>query len=255
MTEESAHRVAGAGSGRKLLQTLLCFTEAHPTWTVADLAAELGLATTSTYRYVALLREVGLLDRASGKSYRVTDLALNLGRACEAARAPLTEAALPVITRVRDEIDETVLIARSGGEAAYCVERAESRRPVRLQFDKGQPMPLHAGSMSRILLASMSRAERASILAGILPGLSPARAALLSDEELDRTHLRGWTESFEEVDEGIWGTAAAITSHGAVVASIGTAAPMFRTDQTRRDRMIELIRAAASEISLTLSAD
>ena len=245
----SHNKVSGAGSSRKLLSALLCFTEERPTWTVADLATELDLSVTSTYRYVALLREVGLLDSAAQNSYRVTDLVLSLARACEAAQAPLAEIGLPIMTRVRDEIDETVLIARRGGDAAYCVDRVESRRPVRLQFDKGQAMSLHAGSLSRILLASMSRSERGAHLTAILPTLNSARTTMLTDDALDRTQADGWTESFEEVDEGIWGCAAAITSHGAVVASIGTAAPIFRSDQARRDRMIELIRGAAAEIS------
>ena len=245
-------KVSGAESSRKLLSTLLCFTPDRPTWTVADLAAELDLSVTSTYRYVALLREVGLLDAAANNAYRVTDLVMSLAAACEAAQAPLAEVGLPVMTRVRDEIDETVLIARRGGDAAYCVDRVESRRPVRLQFDKGQAMSLHAGSLARILLAAMSRAERARYLGPILEALPPARAVMLSDEALDRTHADGWTESFEEIDEGIWGCSAAISAHGSVIASIGTAAPIFRADEARRERMIERIRSAAAEISAQL---
>ncbi|GGL40117.1 IclR family transcriptional regulator [Nocardia jinanensis] len=244
------NKVSGAGSSRKLLSALLCFTEERPTWTVTDLASELDLSVTSTYRYVALLREVGLLDSASQNAYRVTDRVLSLAGACEAAQAPLAEIALPVMTRVRDEIDETVLVARRGGAAAYCVDRVESRRPVRLQFDRGQAMSLHAGSLARMLLASMSTSERARYLEPVLATLSAARTAMLTDEVLDHAHAVGWTESFEEVDEGIWGCAAAITSQGAVIASVGTAAPIFRSDQACRDRMIELIRQAAKEISV-----
>lgn len=248
-TPQGEHRVTGAESSRKLLSTLLCFTETRPTWTVAELAKEMELSVTSTYRYVGLLREVGLLDGAANNAYRVTDLVLGLGRACEAARAPLAEIALPIMTEVRDQIDETVLVARRGGAFAYCVDRVESRRPVRLQFDQGQAMSLHAGSMARVLLAAMNRTERAGYLGPVLPTLPAASAALLSDDALDRTHADGWTESFEEIDEGIWGTAAAIVSNGSVIASIGTAAPIFRSDQGRRDTMIRLMREAAADIS------
>lgn len=249
---EAAHRVSGASSSRKLLHTLLCFTEDRPTWSVADLATELGLSTTSTYRYVGLLREVGLLDSATGNTYRVTDLVLGLARASEAAQAPLADVALPVMTRLRDEIGETVLVARRGGGAAYCVERVESLRPVRLQFDRGQAMDLHAGSLSRILLSAMPRSERRRYVEGVRAGLPRERRDLLTDEALDRTFADGWTESFEEVDEGIWGCAAAIRIGDGIVAAVGTAAPVFRTDDARRAHVIERVREAAHEITAGL---
>lgn len=250
---ENAGRVAGASSGRKLLNTLLLFTEDQPTWSVGDLAAELSLSTTTTYRYVGLLREVGLLDHGPHNTYRVTDRAFGLSRACEAAQAPLTEIALPVMTRLRDDIGETVLVARRGGTAAYCVDRVESMRPVRLQFDRGQAMDLHAGSLSRILLSAMPTAERSRYVDSISDGLSPEHLETLTPEALARTHAEGWTESFEEVDEGIWGCAAAIRIGDSVVAAIGTAAPVFRTDAAARATIIEKVRDAGQRISASLS--
>lgn len=250
---EHAPRVSGASSSRKLLHALLLFTTDRPTWTVADIATELGLSTTSAYRYVGLLREVGLLDNAPANTYRVTDLVLGLADACEAAQAPLAETALPIMTRLRDEIGETVLIARRGGDAAYCAERVESLRPVRLQFDRGQAMDLHAGSLSRVLLSAMPEADRRRYVAGVEASLGAERRALLTPDALDLTAAAGWTQSFEEVDEGIWGCAAAIRIGESVVAAIGTAAPVYRTDEDRRITIIDQVREAARRISAAMS--
>lgn len=246
-------RVQGASSSRKLLHALLLFTEERPTWTVADLADELQLSVTSTYRYVGLLREVGLLDSAAGKSYRVTDLALSLARAAEAARGNLAEVSLPVMTRLRDAFDETVLVARRGGQAAYCVDRVESRRPVRLQFDQGQAMDLHSGALARVLLAAMPASERQRYVERVLPALPAERAALLDTDTLETIQQDGWVQSFEEIDEGIWGCAAAIRIGGQVVAAIGTAGPVYRSDESRRAEILALVRAAADEISTALA--
>ncbi|QCX28000.1 IclR family transcriptional regulator [Nocardioides jishulii] len=251
-SNDAAPRVHGASSSRKLLHMLLCFTEQRPTWTVAELAAELQLSVTSAYRYLALLREVGLLDSAGDKAYRVTDLSHGLARACDAAQVPLADVALPVMTRMREQIDETVLVARRGGNSAYCVDRVESRRPVRLQFDPGQAMDLHAGSLSRILLAAMPATERRRYVESVLASLPAERAASLAPGALDATHARGWTESFEEVDEGIWGCAAAIHLGDQVVGALGTAAPVYRTDEARRAEIIDLVRRGAEEISAGL---
>lgn len=248
----SAPRVRGASSSRKLLHMLLLFSEDQPTWTVAELAAELDLSVTSAYRYLGLLREVGLLDSASGKSYRVTDLAVGLARAAEAAQGPLAEVSLPVMERLRAAFDETVLVARRGGQAAYCVDRVESRRPVRLQFDQGQAMDLHSGALARVLLSAMPGAERRRYVERVLPTLPSDRAQLLLPETLATIHREGWVQSFEEIDEGIWGCAAAIRVGDQVVAAIGTAAPVYRTDEARRTEIIGLVRAAADEIGAAL---
>ena len=250
---EDAHRVAGANSSRKLLQVLLCFSEHRPAWTVAELAAELQLSTTTAYRYVGLLREVGLMDRTADNAYRITDLAHRLAGAADAAQTPLGPVALPIITRLRDEIDETVLVARRTGDVVHCLERVESRRPVRLQFDRGQAMDLHAGSLSRVLLAAMPVAERTRHVDSLRGDLPSERLAALTPQALDTTLLRGWTESFEEVDEGIWGCAAAVLHEGQVVAALGTAAPVFRTDDARRTYVIDLVRRAADEVSAALA--
>jgi DNA-binding IclR family transcriptional regulator len=245
-------KVPGAESSRKLLQLLLSFTVSHPTWTVADLSSALSMPPSMVYRYVGLLREVGLLDSAGGKSYRVTDLAQSLAEAASVARAPLAEVSLPFMTAVRDEIDETVLVSRRSGWYSYCVERVESHQPVRLQFERGQAMSLHAGSMSRILLAAMDESERAAYFSRFSDVLDPERMGRLSSEALDEIAERGFTESFEEVDEGIWGVAAAITVGGEVVASIGTAGPIYRVDEAQRARTTGLIVDAATRISARL---
>src|SRR5690606_2684690 len=132
------------------------------------------------------------------------------------------EVARPVMTRLRDEIGETVLIARRAGTSAYCVERVESLKPVRLQFDPGQAMDLHAGSVARILLSAMPAAERRRYVEGISAELPGAHLTMLTDSALDETAAAGWTESFDEIDEGIWGCASAIHLDGTTVAAIGT---------------------------------
>jgi DNA-binding IclR family transcriptional regulator len=256
MAAESAEpkRVPGAESGRKLLQLLLSFTVEHPTWTVADLSNALSMPQSMVYRYVALLREVGLLDSAAGKSYRVTDLAQSLAEAASVARAPLSEISLPYMTAVRDEIDETVLVARRSGWYSYCVERVESRQPVRLQFERGQAMSLHSGSMSRILFAAMNPAERASYFSRFPEVLDSPNMDRLGEDALRELARRGYTESFEEIDEGIWGVAAAIIVDGEVIASIGTAGPIYRVDEAQRVRTTQLIIDAAAKISAGLQA-
>ena len=232
-----------------MLSALLCFSVQKPHWTVAELSEALSVSMPTMYRYVALLREVGLLEPSDSNAYRVSERVIALAHAAQQGRSSLEDIAIPVLTRIRDRVDETVLVARRSRNSAYCVERVESRKPVRLQFHRGQPMSLHLGSMARILLANMPKAERDTYLASVASGLPSRNAELLSEESLRRVAESGFTQSFEEVDEGIWGAAAAIQRGGQVVAAIGVAAPIYRLNESLRERIIGEVRSGAAELS------
>jgi DNA-binding IclR family transcriptional regulator len=232
------------------MYVLLSFSEARPTWSVAELSHELELTQSAVYRYIGLLREVGLVDQAPGNRYRLSERTAALAAAANAARAPLGEIALPVVNRLRETIDETVLVARRIGWHAFTVARAESRKPVRLQFEPGQAMRLHIGSMSRILLTSMSEREQERYLATV--DESERASEFLTPEARAVVRRDGVTESFEEIDEGIWGVAAAIVEKDEIVGALGCAAPIYRTDSDKRRTIRELIVAGAAEISRSL---
>lgn len=243
-----SERTSGAETARKVLTLLLSFTPARPAWTVAQLAQEHGLSTSSTYRYVGVLREAGLIEAADRGSYHLTHRVMSLAEASAKVHLDIAAIARPQMTALRNAFDETVLISRRDGDYAYTVGRVESRQPVRLQFNPGQAMQLHAGSMPRLLLASMPADERRRYLRGVSPLLTPRQAALCSEVELARVAREGSLESMEEIDAGIWGTAAAISHDDAVVAAIGIAAPIYRTDAERRREIRAAVVGAAAAI-------
>jgi DNA-binding IclR family transcriptional regulator len=251
---DGPRRTPGAESGRRLLGALLAFTPQDPTPTVAELAETVGVPTSTAYRYLALLRETGLVEAAGDGTYRLTDRVTALSAAASAARDDILELATPQLRLLRDTIDETVLLARRGGDFAYCIAREESSHPVRLQFAVGQAMPLHSGSVARVLLAAMPTGERLAYLRAHTSTTTPRNAALLTEAALAKVQMDGWTESYEEVDAGIWGVAAAITRGvgGEVIAGLGTAGPLHRLDEDRRRLVTEKVRATAASMSASL---
>lgn len=243
--------VAGTQSCRRLMTVLLAFSESRPLWTVTELSAELSLTQSAVYRYVGLLREVGLVDHAPGSRYRLSERTAAMSAAAIAARAPLSEVATPVLHRLRDTIDETILLARRTGWNVFTVARAESRKPVRLQFEQGQAMRLHVGSMARVLLAAMPIKEQERYLASL--DQDEHSGDLLTRETRDQVRRERVTESFEEIDDGIWGVACAIVGKDdEVVGALGCAAPIYRTDSDKRRMIRELVVAGAGEVSRAL---
>ena len=251
----TARRQDGS-SGRKLLRVLLAFDTARPTWTVADLAAHVGVPLSSAYRYITLLREEGLVEAAPGNDglYRLGPRATAVGRAAADTDTDLLAAVRPHLQALRDSTDESAILMRSAGDTAIvCIDRAESRHPVRLQIELGQTMPSYSGSAGRVLLAALPDDRRASYLGDVLPTLDDERTrAALSDDALARVSEVGWTESFDEFDEGVWGCAAAVSDDSGVVAAIGTAGPVYRFDEPARWAAIAAVRLAAEAATTAL---
>jgi DNA-binding IclR family transcriptional regulator len=97
----------------------------------------------------------------------------------------------------------------------------------------------------------MPAAERAAYLDRVRTE-DGALASQLDERELDRVAELGFTESYEELSDGIWGTAAVIRDGEAVVASLGVAGPLFRLTAEQRQAITERTRSAAAQISAAL---
>ncbi|GGL81498.1 IclR family transcriptional regulator [Wenxinia marina] len=248
MGTDKKGRVAGAESSRKLLQVLLLFTPEQPTWTVNAIGETLGLTQSMVYRYVALLREVGLVDGAGGKSYRVTDAARNLARAASAARAPIADLAKPGVLALRDRFNETAYVTRPSGRAAHVVELAETLHSVQLRFEIGQTLFFHAGPSGRLYLANMTSNDRQKYFDAVGVDRSRFHPDLLNDEALDTVRSTFTAEGSDEVGDEIWGFVAGIREGADLVGSIGIAAPDFRVDPSRKAEIREAVRDIAVEI-------
>jgi DNA-binding IclR family transcriptional regulator len=240
---------SGAESSRKMLRLLTAFDETHHTRAVAELAHEADIPVSSAYRYLAVLRDERLVEEAERGHYRLSVRVVAMARAANAAMNDLVDVARPVLESVVEATGETTLLIRRLGFAAVCVERVESTHPVRLQFDRGHLMSLHQGSAARVLLSAMAAEDRAAYFAET----TVARSGALTDAGLDQIRAAGWAESFEEVDEGIWGVSALVEQAGEASMAIGLAAPLFRNGEARRRRAITLVRRAALTVSEALA--
>lgn len=243
-------RRSGAESSRKMLRVLFAFDAKRHTRTAAEIAEFAEIPASTAYRYLGVLREEGLVEEAGRGCFRLSLRFAGLSDAALAPVARLIKAARPVLHDIATRSGETTLLVRRQGSVAVCVDRVESRHPVRLQFDAGAPMNLHQGSAARVLLAGLPRAQRREYLTA--QAVRPSGP--LSDAALDALAELGWAESFEEVDGGIWGAAAAITEGGAVQTAIGLAGPLYRLTESKRRRALSMIRGGATRITAELTA-
>jgi DNA-binding IclR family transcriptional regulator len=247
----SSRPARGAESARRVLAVLMAFTKERHTLSARDLAEVTGIPLPSVYRYVAFLRDTGLLIGADQGGYYLSARLIQLAQAAEAAET-LVDLADPVMRRLAAETKETVILVRLLGQSAVCVHRVESSHRLRTSFEPGQPLSLEHGASARILLASMSPEARHAYL-GPIALRDPAGAARF-EEEIALVQQRGWACSEEEIDKGIWAAAAAVRDSSGVLAALSVPSPLVRAPAEMQHTLLGQVRAAAEEINELLRA-
>jgi DNA-binding IclR family transcriptional regulator len=224
------------GSPQLLERTLVVlslFTPEQQEWTVTEMGRACGLAVPTVHRIVSALHRHGFLSRHElSKRYQLGPAIMRLGRTA-AMTVDLRAVSQPVLRRISLRTRETSLltVVSEGGCRAVCLDRVESREPLRLSVQPGREIPLHAGASQKILLASLPGPDRERVLCR---PLDPLCSATITDPaalrtELDSIRRRGWASSYEETNRGVWGLAVALVDeHGYSVAAIGVAGPCER---------------------------
>lgn len=223
----------------------MAFTKERHTLSARELAEITGIPLPSVYRYVALLRDTGLLIGRDQRDYHLSVRMIQFAQAAEAADS-LIDIADPVMRRLAAETGETVILVRLLGQSAVCVHRVESSHRLRTSFEPGQPMSLDHGASARILLASMSPEACRAYLESRAPHDPERRSA--QEAEIERVRERGWACSEEEIDKGIWAAAAAVRDGDDIVASLSVPSPLVRAPAEMQTRLLDQVRSAAGEI-------
>lgn len=241
----------GAEGARRVLAVLMSFSREQHTLTARDLSHATAVPLPSVYRYVALLRDEGLLIGDDRGAYHLSARLIALGRAAEVAES-LLDFADPVMRRLAAETGETVILVKLIASAAVCVHRVESAHQLRTSFEPGQSLSLERGASARLLLAGMPPAVRQACLAP-LARQDPQAAARLEEQAMI-AGKRGWEVSEEEIDEGVWAASAAVTDSTGIAAALTVPSPLVRAPARMQEQLLSRVRAAAGEISQALRA-
>jgi DNA-binding IclR family transcriptional regulator len=121
--------------------------------TPARLAELTGEPRSTVYRLLANLQRLELVEPGPRRGTFVLGLKLfRLGRRV-VSRFDERQAALPAMERIHDELGETTFLCVRRGYNAVCIERIDGTRVTLLALSLGGSLPLHAGGVSRALLA------------------------------------------------------------------------------------------------------
>jgi DNA-binding IclR family transcriptional regulator len=217
--------------------------------TVAALASDAGLPTSTAYRLLAALERHGLVQRDATSTVSLGTRMVALGRAAEASlQERLVEPAAPAMERLVRERGETAILTAPCGVEAIVVHTVETEEhSVRLSYATYRRAPMHLGASGKVLAAWLEPHERERLL----------RSA--GDPELDRVltevRERGWVLTSGEVDAGVSAVAAPIRDvRGRLLAGLSLAGPSSRMAAAGFAATAQAVCDAAGTIEAAIAA-
>jgi DNA-binding IclR family transcriptional regulator len=175
---------------------------------IAEMADIVGISRSTTHRYAITLVALGYLEQDPKRRYRLSTRAAGPGSAAIGAIRRLLPARA-VLEELRDETGHTVSMGVLDGARVIYIHRLLGHRLGQYAIDRdlgvGANVPAHCTALGKVLLASLSNAERSELLASIeLTRHGPSSITRKKElaAVLDRISARGVVVSDEELVAG-----------------------------------------------------
>ncbi|MGA9284003.1 MAG: IclR family transcriptional regulator [Solirubrobacteraceae bacterium] len=137
---------------------------------IAEMATLVGISRSTTHRYAITLVALGYLEQDDKRKYRLSAQAGDPGGAAIGAIRRAVPARL-ALEELREEIGHTVSMGALDGARVIYVHRLPSHRSGQYAIDMdlgvGSHIPVYCTAMGKVLLASISDAERRALLDGL----------------------------------------------------------------------------------------
>ncbi|MDM9557538.1 IclR family transcriptional regulator [Bordetella petrii] len=233
-----------AGGADRVLFVLATLARHDGPLSIAALADKTGLAQSTLYRQVALLKRWGFVAEQGGE-YGPGPLCVQLAWGFDQSSF-LVQESQPDMARLAAESGETVGLLVAMRDQAVCLDMVESQHPLRCSFVKGRGLPLVRGASARSLMAFMPAARLHALLDDLQRSGADVAALAAS---LESIRAAGYAVTDGEVDAGVWGVSVPVFQrpHQAV-GSITLMAPSTRA-ALRASALIDMTIAAARRIS------
>ncbi|MGD9941611.1 MAG: IclR family transcriptional regulator [Burkholderiaceae bacterium] len=234
-------------AARRLLDIIETFARVRRPLNVSELAREIGIPVSTCHGLVKALESRGYLIELRGLAgYYPTQRIEHLGR--EINRYDVLPAWLPPrLAELRDQSQETVLVAQRAGRGAIYTEMVESNQSLRFIVKVGDTRPLHSTAVGQALLSVLPPAEREATIAQLqldrrTPATKTSRRAL--KEALRAGIARGWFATEGDYFSDIGAIAVPVQLGPSFVAvAIAGPLPRMRAAQREHAKALQTLRA------------
>jgi len=239
----------------RAIDVLMAFDQERPALSLATIAARANLSKPTAFRILSSLRQRGFVNQTPDGDYELGYEIVRLA-AVRKRQTNIWEQARPYMQRVRDEIDETVLLCIRVDDDRFILDQIESSRAIRRVAKIGERVPLYVGASSRVLLAGLSDQDIEAYLERT--SLEKMGPNTITDVEQLRRELAsvrelGYGIGVHERSLGGCGVAVGVRDDtGGIVAALQITVPGERWTEAVRAHCARVLAREAAALSARL---
>ncbi len=237
----------------KAVTILNCYSPDRQVLGVGEISQMTGYTKSTTSRILATLVKRGCVEKAEGFGKYRLGYRIYLWGNIVRKQISLAAIARPVMEKLRDACGEEVILYVIEGDRRVSLEIAESIHRIANIDRVGRHYPLHAGAAGKILFAYFPKEKRSEFYArGPLEKFTKKTITdvELLDKELEIIRKQGYAVSRGEREPDAFSVNAPVMDASRqVVAGLSVSGPVFRLNDEKLKIYIQLVIAAAKEIS------
>lgn len=217
------------------LRLLLLLGE-RPEVRLTDVSAELGVASSTAHRILAMLTWRGFArqdprTKTYGPGPTLTSVAFSIFR-----RMDLPRMAQPILEDLSSSMGETSHLGTLEGANVRFIAASEPAAAVRVASRLGREIPAYATSTGKAMLANLAKDQLSRLFpTDALPAVTAHTVRSLSDLELELETVRrqGYSTNREESEDGVASVAVPVANSAGINLAMNLAAPVHRLPATK----------------------
>lgn len=245
----------GAPSVKKAFAILSAISSSKDGLGVSELAKNLKMAKSTVHGMTSALEELGAVMREPvTKKYKLGFTLLEIGRSAY-SQIDLQTSSRPVTERLMEKSRTSVFLGILNWGQVTILDIVESRQDLSITAAVGSTIPLLAGAVGKVFLASMTQEEATRIINS--KGLPRFTENSIVDQEqyfreLEKVRENGYAVDDEEYIMGVRAVASPLIGLGQLRSAIWAVGFRAGIDETRLNELAVETYNAAKTISLRI---
>ena len=242
----------GAPSVKKAFAILSAISSSKEGLGVSEIARGLNMAKSTVHGMTLALEELGAVMRNPlTKKYKLGFTLLEIGRSAY-SRIDLQTSARPVTEELMEKTQTTVFLGILNWDQVTILDIVESRQGLNITAPVGSTIPLFAGAVGKVFLASMPEEQAAKIVKS--KGLPRFTDNSIVDMDLYFNELRqvrgkGYAVDDEEYIPGVRAVASPLMGLGQLQSAIWVVGFKASLDEKKMQTLTAETQKAAKTIS------
>jgi DNA-binding IclR family transcriptional regulator len=247
----------GAPSVKKAFAILSAISSSREGMGVSDLAKKLKMAKSTVHGMTSALEELGAVLRDPlTKKYKLGFTLLEIGRSAY-SQIDLRTSARPVTEELMAKTKTSVFLGIRNWGQVTIIDIVESRQELNITAPVGSTIPLFAGAVGKVFMATMSEDQAAKMV--YTKGLPRFTENSIVDpelyyRELKRVREKGYAIDDEEYIMGVRAVASPLMGLGQLRSAIWAVGFKASLDEKKMKTLAEETQNAAKAISRRIQA-